>query len=314
MLLDGKKIVTREEVEKMIAELPNPALAKLHLYYTNTAFGLKKEDADRPWVRQLNTRFGFRGYSMGSIMPRTGVRYDAIEKPADLVPDASLRKVGTVESADGKPLAGAEVVLLSKVPESVGYTGIDVYMRQQRLRSPLDEIVSVSDAGGWFTIHPPRDTPYYVLALHDRGFGLARSDQFARDGVIRVQSWSRITGQVKPDVRFKKQSADLSLKVPAADSWPEIGFRYYAEDIEQPKADGSFDFAFVPPSMKGSLARSIEGEQGSSFSIPTKEFQLAAGETLTLDVEPATDQEFDRLNLIRSFSEERQKNAEKKRE
>lgn len=304
MLLDGREIVTREDVEKKIAALPNPALVKLHLRYTNSAFQLKKEDADRPWVPQLNARFGFSGYSMGSIMPRTGVRYDAIEKPADLVPDASLRKVGAVETADGKPLAGAEVVLLPKVPESVGYTGIEVYMQQHRLRSPLDEIVTTSDESGRFTIYPPKDTPYYVLSLHERGFGMVRSDQFAKDGLVRVQPWAQITGQVKPDARFKKQSADLSLTVFASGDWPEIGFRHYAEDIKQPAADGRFDFSFVPPGIKGSLARSIKGEQGSSFSIPTKEFQLAAGGTLTLDIEPATEEEVGRINALRANSQD----------
>ena len=54
-------------------------------------------------------KYGMNGQSVGSLTPRTDIHYDRIKTPADLVPDASLRREGTVMDQDGQPVAGAPV-------------------------------------------------------------------------------------------------------------------------------------------------------------------------------------------------------------
>jgi hypothetical protein len=224
-----------------------------------------------------------------------------------VVPNEAWLVDGMVQTSDGLPIDGAEVVLLMPAPESLPYKTLDVYLRDERLRTPEDEIVTHSDAGGRFAIYPSPDQPYYVVALHREGFGLARSDEFAKSRRIAIKPWAGVKGRIESDQRFE-QSASVTVSLPAEASWPELSFHQYSEDLGPPLANGRFQLAYIPPSLKGWLSRSVKGEQGTSYGLPAKEIQLAPGETLTVEIDPPSDAEVKRIDELRSDTQRRRIN------
>ena len=308
VLLHDGKIIEWADLETMITALPNPKLAQPGFYFTHGAAADRQEEV-RTKIWDLRRRIPMHGHSWGSISPRTSPHYDAIRTADDLKPNDAWRISGTVETADGLPIDGAEVVLLMPVDESLPYKTLDVYLRNERLREPADEVVTTSDNSGRFAVYPRPETPYYLVALHREGFGLARSDAFAKSQRVTIQPWAHVRGEVKQDARFK-QSASHSERVPADGGWPEITFHQYSEDLGPASPDGQFEFAFVPPNLDGTLSRSIQGEQGTSFGLPATKFNLPPGETLTVDLEPPSDEEAARVEMLKSADEQRQREAE----
>ena len=308
VLLHDGKIIEWADLEKMIAVLPNPKLAQPGFYFTHGAAADRQEEV-RTKIWDLRRRIPMHGHSWGSISPRTSLHYDAIRTANDLKPNDAWRISGTVETADGLPIDGAEVVLLMPVDESLPYKTLDLYLRNERLREPADEVVTTSDNSGRFAVYPRPETPYFLVALHREGFGLARSDTFAKSQRVTIQPWAHVRGEVKQDARFK-QSASHSERVSADGDWPEITFHQYSEDLGPASPDGRFEFAFVPPNLDGTLSRSIQGEQGTSFGLPATKFKLPPGETLTVDLEPPSDEEATRVKMLKLADEQRQRVAE----
>lgn len=281
MLSEGK-IIEWADVERMISALPNPKLAHPNFRFTHGALP-KREEEIRAKIWDLRKRVELAGHSWGSLLPRASARYDAIRTAADLVPNGAHRVQGTVVTGDGRPVDGAEVVLLPPAPESVPYKTLDVYLRNEQLRTPEDEIVTRSDAAGQFAVYPQPGTPYHLVALHREGFGMVRSDEFGESGRIDIKPWARVIGHAHSDARVK-QSATVTVQLPAADGWPEVVFHQYSVDLGPPPPDGSFELAFVPASLTGTLSRHVEGAEGTSYSLPVQEFQLASDETLAADI------------------------------
>jgi RNA polymerase sigma-70 factor (ECF subfamily) len=155
------------------------------------------------------------------------------------------------------------------------------------LREPLDEIVTHSDATGKFAVYPNPETRFYLVALHRDGFGLVRSDEFAKSNRIEIKPWSKVAGQIT-DVQKIKQSVTVVGRVPATDGWPELEFRQFGEELKpkHPTRDGQFKFECVVPNVAGELERSIGND-----SKPYKEFRLAPGASQAIDVERPTDDE-----------------------
>lgn len=242
------------------------------------------------------------GHSWGSLLPRASARYDAIRTPADLMPNMAWRVNGTVETADSLPIDGAQVVLCLPVEESFPYKTLDITLRNEELRQPFQEMVTTSDNSGRFAVYPPPDTPYYLVGLHKEGFGLMRSDEFPKAGRVKVVPWAHIRGQVKEDARFT-QTATVTVVVPAAANWPELQFHIYSSDLGPPSPDGRFELAFIPPSLAGMLSRSIQGEQGRSYGLPVEKFELDPTETLTVDIEPPTDDDLRQLEDLKRLSQ-----------
>jgi beta-lactamase regulating signal transducer with metallopeptidase domain/protocatechuate 3,4-dioxygenase beta subunit len=308
VLLHDGRIIEWADLERIISALPKAKLAQPGFYFTAAAGAARQEEV-RTKIWDLRRKVPIHGHSWGSISPRTSPRYDSIRTADDLAPNDAWRVNGTVETADGLPIDGAEVVLLMPVDESIPYKILEVYLRNERLREPIDEVVTTSDNSGRFAVYPRPETPYYLVALHREGFGLIRSDAFARSQRITIQPWAHLRGAVKQDARFK-QSASHSERVPADGRWPEITFHQYSEDLGPASPDGRFEFAFVPPNLPGTLSRSIEGEQGTSYGLPATKFKLSPAETLTVDLEPPGNEEAARIEVLKSADEQRQRDAE----
>src|SRR5690606_22201764 len=120
--------------------------------------------------------------SMGTLIPHASARYDRIESAEDLVPDPSLKVVGTVTTADGAPVEGAEVVLITERDTAVH----SIYLMsivEGQLRNKYQHVTARSDRAGKFSIYPSRDERFCVVAMHpDHGFALVTSEQFSRQG------------------------------------------------------------------------------------------------------------------------------------
>jgi hypothetical protein len=128
LLLDGTQIVTWQDIDDKIAALPDPSRAYPHLYVTRGTMEAGLDDAAQHEVFELHRKYNLTGHSVGTLLPRNDFHYDRIQTPADLVPDPALRREGTVVDTDGRPIAGAEVILITPVDESLPYKAYDIVM------------------------------------------------------------------------------------------------------------------------------------------------------------------------------------------
>lgn len=90
---------------------------------------------------------------------------------------------GTVVGPDNKPLASAEV-----------YLAIQQFSVDSRKASPFarswNRMVK-TDADGRFEF-PPEVEPFYLVAIHELGFGIASEEQFAGNPAIRIEPWTAL--------------------------------------------------------------------------------------------------------------------------
>ena len=283
-LLHDGQVIQWPKIEEAIAALPNPNQARLSLYFTGGA-PQWAQDAMHDKVRDLEKRYRCKLVSFGGFGQRASIRYDAIHHQSDLAPNKSWRVEGVVQSVDGKRIVGAEVILCPPPESSWTFKKVDIYLQNGRLRQPLDEILAHSKDGGKFAIYPAPNTKYYLVALHPDGCGIVRSDEFAKSGRIQIRPWAKISGRINGVQKFK-QSLFLVGSIPAAEGWPNLEFHQYSDEQipKQPTSDGQFVFNFVPPNVNGALYRLIGFDD-----FLYKEFQVAAGASQTIDVEPPTE-------------------------
>jgi hypothetical protein len=64
----------------------------------------------------------------------------------------------------------------------------------------------------------------------------------------------------------------------------------------------AYSFSTIPPELPTVLQRSIEGEQGSSYSLPGKELTLAPGEERTENIGPMTEEDRERIEMLKELS------------
>ena len=174
VILYNGTIVEWPDVEALIAAQPNPKLVTPHFYFTTGLIESGSQEAAKKRIIDLDLKFKFNEYIETPLDARPSFQYDKIRTKADLIPDNSLRIDGTVFDSHGKPVGGAEVLLVTPVDQSIAKKAIDIYLVQGHLRNRLLEVVTDTDAAGRFALYPPPNTPYYVVALHKDGFGLAQ--------------------------------------------------------------------------------------------------------------------------------------------
>ena len=90
---------------------------------------------------------------------------------------------GVVRLADGSPVAGAEVTLVTSVTP----------IADGRLSVPQRGRKAATDPAGRFRF-PPLDSPFAVVVLHDAGFAALTSEEFARGSTMTLRPWGRVEG------------------------------------------------------------------------------------------------------------------------
>ena len=200
-------------------------------------------------------------------------------------------------TAEGKPVAGAEVVLITPVDESIGYKTYHIALVAGRIRNRLEHVMTLSDESGKFTLYPPRGTPYYILALHpDAGFSLIPDDPSRGETNVQLMKWGAITTSFK-DPKHEQQ-ADLTTNIAATGGRPEVTINQYWSDLkDKPK---SFSFKHVPPIFDTTISRSFSNPDGGSTSLPAGSVSVLPGETRQIDFGEVTKQQLDFLKAIRT--------------
>jgi hypothetical protein len=239
---------------------------------------------------------------MGSLSPRTGAVYDKLETLDDLTPDPARAVAGQVVDGDGKPVAGAEVLLVEPVEEDVAYKTIGIYMVEGRLRNRLDEVVVDSDSEGNFVHYPSSDDAQaYLVAMHpEQGFTIARQGLASITPLV-LRPWGKLKGTLAPQEGYS-QSASVVSVVKEGDGWPTVQFHQMTVDRDPERTARNYEFTTVPPAVPTTLQRSIEGEQGSSYSLPGKELTLAPGEERTEEIGPLTEEDRERIEMLKELS------------
>jgi protocatechuate 3,4-dioxygenase beta subunit len=307
LLLEGKEIVTWTELEKKIAAMPDPSQVYPTFYITRGAMEEENYKLAKNEIWRLRTHFKFKGHSEASLWQRSDFRYDRIEEPADLVPDEKLRVEGKVLDQEGKAVAGAEVILATPVDESISYKSYDMAILEGRIRNRLDHIVTDADATGRFSLYPPKDENYYVVALHPTaGFSVAAGNQFSTRPGIRLIPWSTLAVEVADEPELR-QRVSISTRVPAH---PEVLVSQEPRGVKNSPATQTFEFAHVPAIWDTSISRFFPDTQGVSIGLSGASVQLLAGETRRINLGALTKEQRaeleDRRQRLRQPREENQ--------
>lgn len=305
LLLEGKEIVTWEELEKKIAALPDPSKAYPHFYTTRGTYEAGAEEKAKEEMYRLHSKYKLEGHSEGSLWPRADLRYDRIKTAEDLVPDPSLRIEGRVVDGKGVPAAGAEVLLVTPVDESIPYKSVHIELVEGRVRNRLEQVMTLSDEDGRFAVYPPKDSPFYIVVLHPkRGFALVRSEQFAKEREVRLLAWSELVTKLA-DEPGEQQESSIRTTVRAEGAYPEIIFNQYWVDLKRPRPSDAFRYTHVPPILATTISRDFPEEQGGSIGMPGATVDLLPGEARELGLGPLSDQQREQLNWLRKQSRSR---------
>ena len=298
LLLEGKEIITWEQLEKKISTDPDPSRYYPHFYITRgaTEAGLYEPTKEKIWNLHKDNKL--KGHSEGSMWPRTDFRYDRIKTPDDLKPDPALLMTGTVTAKD-KPVAGAEVVLITPVDESISYRSYHLALVEGRIRNRMEHVMTVTDENGKYELYPPQDTPYYVLVVHPKaGFAMYDNNRFATETKIPMMDWAGIVTKLEDPKN--EQHADLSTTIDEYDGKPEVVINQYWSDLKQKEKTRTFRFLRIPPLRKTSISRSFPSPDGGSTSIPAATVNLLPGEIRSIDFGEISQAQLDWLKMIRN--------------
>ncbi len=261
-LLEGKEIITWEQLDERIAALPDPSLVHPHFYITQAARGAEGGKLAKDELVRLQRKYKFEKRSEGNLRPRSESRYDRIRTEDDLRPDRALKMIDTVVNQEGEPVADVEVVLITPVDASISYKTYQMALVAGRVRNRLEHVMAESNAVGQFELFPPKDQKFYIAAIHpDAGFALVRSDQFTPGGEIKLKPWSAMVIAIDEEPNHR-QTVSLSTQVDAVNGWPKIEFNQYWGDLKDETQTKEFSYTHIPPIRKTGVRRSFREPQG----------------------------------------------------
>jgi beta-lactamase regulating signal transducer with metallopeptidase domain len=211
------------------------------------------------------------GITVGSLSPRGSEKFDAIRTTEDLRPDPARARTGDVLMPDGKPAAGAQVVVLPIADN------LTVMLSGTQLRDPLDEQWTSTDATGRYTVYPQKDD-CWIAALHPEGFALQKLAAKDEHRTVRLQPWATVT------FSSTGESAGQTALINAYPTGTGPEGPYF--DVYDLKTKGK-PIDVKVPAGKMVVSRSLETKEGVSVASPVETLSLAPGEQRTLAVPPA---------------------------
>jgi beta-lactamase regulating signal transducer with metallopeptidase domain len=312
LLLNGNEITTWEEIEAKIAALPDPSTAYPDFYITHGAMASDAEKDAKPHFFELHRKYKLKGHSEGSLSARTSFRYDKIRGKADLIPDESLRVTAVVVDSHQKPVAGAEVVLITPVDESISYKAYETTLVKGRVRNRLDEVVVDTDAEGRFAIFPPKGQKYFVLVLHPAaGFNMVRDQALVEGSKVHLLPWAALVSELGPEPGAK-QTASLSTQLRAEDGYPEVNITQYWSDLKRDASSNVFGFTHVPPIFTTSISRDFAEPNGGAAGLNSASVSLLPGESRRIDLGPLSDKQRESLKTLLEESKRRAESLRQK--
>lgn len=302
LLLEGREIVTWDQLDEMIGNFPDPAIVYPHFYFSTAVHSQPKQYEDaklRIW--NLHKKYSFQGHSEGSLWPRINVYYDAIETAADLQPNPEHRIVGTVVDQDQRPVSDAEVLLITPIHESIGYRSYHIALVEGRVRNRLEHLLRVTDEDGQFECHPDPQQPYSLLVVHPiKGFRLVDKMSFLSEQKIPLTPWSGLVVHI--DDQGGEQSVDLNTTIAASDARPEIVINQYWSDRKVQAPAGAYSFKQIPAIYPTGISRSLPQPDGGSYSLNAASVSLLPNETRHFGIGPISKQQLEQLESIKNLN------------
>lgn len=303
MLLNGRQPITWDELNTKFAELKNPSKVQPTFYITRGAMAARRmEDFLKFRSRVLRKGFQFHGFSQGSLSARADYYYDHIQTEADLQPDPADKLTGRIVDLNGKPVADAEVVLITSVPESISYKTYEMALVQGRIRNPIEHRMTRSNSQGEFTLYPPAGEKYYIMALHpEQGFKFDSNKYFASQNEIKLLHWSGLKVNLA-EVPEESQTVTLRTRVDTRAGWPEISINQYWSDLPAEAQKQQFAYHHIPPINQTLISRNFHNEDGSSIGLAGVSVSLLAEEVREISLGPLSRQQSQQLELMRNRS------------
>jgi len=189
--------------------------------------------------------------------------------------DFALRKgaglSGTVCFPEGRPVAGAQVIL--------GTSGQGVFLRNGRTDRASGNPVVETGPDGRFAF-PAQTDPCVLVVLHDQGYVQVTDDELKTSSTVTLRSWGRVEGQVLIGRRpGANQDVRMLFERPSQPGTPRV----YHEGGAITDKDGHFVCERVAPG-RATIGREIRvGERSRRFAqlIP---IEIKAGETTRLTI------------------------------
>jgi hypothetical protein len=314
MLLEGKRIVTWPEIEAIIRKRDNPSQTRPEFYFTHGAYETDRYNAAKEEIWRLHGTYKLAGHSEGSMALQASWRYDQIKTANDLKTNQSQAVEGVVVDTKQKPVAGAEIVLITPLDKSISYRTCNITLVDGHVYNSIEYVMAVADQRGRFKIYPPKNQDFTLLAFHpDRGMGYSGRTAIPRDDYkITLLAWSGL------DVKFSREAEDqwamLTTHIRSADKIADVEISQGREQAEDKSSAQAFRFYFkrVPPISNTSVSRGFPGKNGSSYGLPGVSVELMPGETRELDLGKMSRQQKEFLEQIRRSSEERWKKSQAK--
>ncbi|MEZ5942877.1 MAG: carboxypeptidase regulatory-like domain-containing protein [Planctomycetaceae bacterium] len=312
LLLEGREIVTWDDIEQKIRSYPNGPKNTVHFYFTSAARSTGKAEEIKQQIWKLSKERILYGHSEGSLWPRSDVGYDRIEKPDDLRRNEEHRIGGTVLNRDEQPVEGAEVIVIGPVDPSIDYRSYHIALVEGHVRNRLEHDWTLSGDGGAFSVYPQPDKSFYVLALHrEHGFAFVTEEHFQEHHTVRLLPWASLKTKFTDEERITDE-VNLTLTIPEDQGRPEVVFDQYWSDLvtaatRRNQEEPIPGILHVPPLRKIVVSRSIKMEEGGSIGIPQDSAELFPGELRELELGPLNEEEQQRVNLMKAFINQRRR-------
>ena len=294
ILLEGEEIITWEEIDDLFGTLPDTSLIRPVFYITNGATQVGLFQPTQKKILELLGKYKFDGHDSGIMEAQAEFRYDNIKTADDLRPDPALKMTARIINQQGKPIEGAEVVLILSIDQSNPFKTYHVYLVQGQLRQPFGHVMTRSNSSGQFDLYPPQGKKYYIVALHpEAGFALVRSDQVPADQKIKLQPWASLKTELD-EVPNEIQTVSLDNYVKPDQGWPAIHFSQYWSELPQEVQQQGFVFNQIPPHFRLNINRNFKTE-GGGIVVVGDSINMLPGEKREIDLGPLSEQQ--RLQL-----------------
>jgi hypothetical protein len=286
ILLDNQ-IVTWSELEKKLREYAaaGPVRPAFHFCGTPPA-GVTVEDFQAKTTKRLERaqslmkKLGLTGWRMGFLSPIASERYDSVRTADDLRRDPSRRLKGTVRLPDGRPVAGATVLVRTQHK----WQRTLIYLHYGKLTDPASEQCTKTDDQGRFVVYPPKDD-FAVAVLHPQGFRIATSEQIRQGEPIVLQPWATIelTVRQSPD---EPQGAGLAVRANEAEGSVPLDFYVFVPLGDKPGQPVKVSMPPGPIELHRIVRKTL-------VAVELVE-QVGPGETKSMELGPATKEHVDK--------------------
>jgi RNA polymerase sigma factor (sigma-70 family) len=226
--------------------------------------GKYEVDFSHPLVAAVAVRVEVGGYKPATSKP---FKMEAGDVTFDARLEPGVGPSGVVHGLDGRPLAGAVVILSTRSLRAQLYNG-------KFHETAYPEVLTGADGRFRF---PAQTEPFRVFVDHASGFADADEKTLAHSSPLAVEPWGRIEGTVKIGTR---PAAGVQIRLSETDNrWdPEAAMPVTQSQQLNTDARGHYAFERVIPARL-SVSR--------IFTLERSSFHVGTGSARTVTVKPA---------------------------